>query len=475
MKPLIPRFEPARILIVGDVMLDRYWHGPTARISPEAPVPVVKVEAVEDRPGGAANVAANIATLGGQVRVLGVAGADEAADKLEAKLRRSGVTAELIRLPGQATITKLRVLSRNQQLLRLDFEDGFPGFEPAMLQNRFEAALPETDVVVLSDYQKGALREVEHYIRTARAAGRPVLVDPKGCDFARYRGATLLTPNLAEFEAVVGCCRDEAELVGKGEALRRDLALEALLITRGEHGMSLLQTSAEPLHLAARAREVYDVTGAGDTVIATLAAGLAAGLELASATLLANLAAGIVVGKLGAAGVTVSELRRAVYEHDEPPRGILDEEQLLLAIADAKAHGETIVMTNGCFDILHAGHVSYLEQAKRLGGRLVVAVNDDASVRRLKGADRPVNSLWQRMRVLAGLSAVDWVVAFGEDTPARLIGAVAPDYLVKGGDNDPAQIPGNRSVWDAGGQVTVMDYIEGCSTTSTIARLLNRT
>ncbi len=474
MKSPIPRFEQARILIVGDVMLDRYWHGPTARISPEAPVPVVRVEAVEERPGGAANVAVNVATLGGQVRVLGVAGADEAATVLETKLRRLGVGCELVRLPGQATITKLRVLSRNQQLLRLDFEDGFPGFEPATLYERFAARLPAADVVVLSDYRKGALRDIERYIGAARAAGRPVLVDPKGRDFGRYRGATLLTPNLAEFETVAGSCRDEAELASKGEALRRELELDALLITRGEQGMTLLRRAAEPLQLAARAREVYDVTGAGDTVIATLAAGLAAGLELPGATLLANLAAGIVVGKLGAASVTVSELRRAVYEHDEPPRGVLEEAQLLRAVADAKAHGETIVMTNGCFDILHAGHVTYLEQAKRLGNRLIVAVNADATVRRLKGPDRPVNPLAQRMRVLAGLAAVDWVVSFAEDTPERLICAIRPDYLVKGGDNDPAHIPGNRCVREAGGQVVVMDYIEGCSTTGTIARILSR-
>ena len=474
MKLQIPSFEPARVLIAGDVMLDRYWYGPTARISPEAPVPVVKVEEVEERPGGAANVAVNIATLGGRVRVLGVAGADEAATTLEIKLRRLGVACELIRQAGQATITKLRVLSRNQQLLRLDFEDGFPGFAPSTLQECFAAHLPDSDVVVLSDYHKGALREVEALIRVARAAGKPVLVDPKGRDFDRYRGATLLTPNLAEFEMVAGPCRNEGELTERGQALRERLELEALLITRGEQGMTLLRAGAEPLHLAARAREVYDVTGAGDTVIATLAAGLAAGLDWPTATLLANLAAGIVVGKLGAASVTVSELRRALYEHEEPPRGVLDEAHLLRTVADAKAHGETIVMTNGCFDILHAGHVTYLEQAKRLGNRLIVAVNADATVRRLKGSDRPVNPLTQRMRVLAGLAAVDWVVPFDEDTPERLIRAVQPDYLVKGGDNDPAHIPGNHAVWDAGGQVVVMDYLEGCSTTRTIARILRQ-
>ena len=474
MKIQIPSFEQARVLIVGDVMLDRYWHGPAARISPEAPVPVVKIEEIEERPGGGANVAVNIATLGGKARVLGVTGADEAAAALEARLGRLGVESDFVHLEGQATITKLRVLSRHQQLLRLDFEDGFPGFEPTRLLMNFEAWLPEAAVVVLSDYGKGALRGIERYIQRACAIGRPVLVDPKGRDFSPYRGATLITPNLAELEAVVGPCRTAGELVDKGMALLGDLELQALLVTRSEHGMSLLRRDSEPLHLPARAREVFDVTGAGDTVIAVLAAGLAAGMDLAAATALANLAAGIVVGKLGTASVTVSELRRALYEHDEPVRGVLGEEQLLQAVEDAKTHGETIVMTNGCFDILHAGHVAYLEQARRLGNRLIVAVNDDASVRRLKGPSRPVNPLAARMQVLAGLAAVDWVVPFFEDTPERLICRVRPDYLVKGGDNDPHKIPGNRCVWEAGGQVVVMNYINGCSTTGTIARILGR-
>ena len=311
MKPLIPRFEPARILIVGDVMLDRYWHGPTARISPEAPVPVVKVEAVEERPGGAANVAANIATLGGQVRVLGVAGADEAADKLEAKLRRSGVTAELIRLPGQATITKLRVLSRNQQLLRLDFEDGFPDLDPAALRERFAAGLAETDVVVLSDYRKGALRQADILIRLARAAGKPVLVDPKGDDWGKYAGATVMTPNRAELAGVVGRWHSETDMLQKAEKLRGELGLDALLVTRSEEGMSLL-TDGHTYHQAALAREVYDVSGAGDTVIATLAVMLASGADLHAAMRLANRTAGIVVGKLGTAVVTRAELASAL-------------------------------------------------------------------------------------------------------------------------------------------------------------------
>lgn len=473
MKIHIPDFTQIRVLIVGDIMLDRYWYGATSRISPEAPVPVVNVNTVEERPGGGANVAVNIATLGGKARVLGVTGDDATADVLEAKLARLGIESDFLRLPDQATIVKLRVLSRHQQLLRVDFENGFPGLEPAALRQRFITSLPRTDIVILSDYNKGALSDAQHYIHQARLHGLPVLVDPKGYDFSNYRGATLLTPNVHELETVVGPFRSEAELVDKGMALLHELDLEALLVTRSEQGMSLLRRNGEPLHLPARAREVYDVTGAGDTVIAGVAAGLAAGLEVTAATALANMAAGIVVGKLGTASVTVSELRRMLYEHDEPPRGVLSEEQLLQVVQDAKVHGETIVMTNGCFDILHAGHVSYLEQARRLGNRLIVAVNDDTSVRRLKGEHRPVNTLPERMRVLAGLAAVDWVVPFSEDTPERLICRIKPDYLVKGGDYAPAEIAGSHCVMAAGGQVIIMDYVDCYSTTGTISRIRN--
>ncbi len=471
----LPQFDKARVLVAGDVMLDRYWHGATARISPEAPVPVVRVQELEERPGGGANVAVNVAALGGRATALGLVGDDEAGRSLAARLSRFGVDSEFLQSPDWTTVTKLRVLSRHQQLLRLDFEEGFPGFRPAELLSRFRERLAGTGGVVLSDYGKGALQDAQSCIAAAREAGCPVLVDPKGRDFTRYRGATLITPNLAEFEAVVGPCAHVAELESKADGLLRELALEALLVTRGEHGMSLLSRDQPPMHLPARAREVFDVTGAGDTVIATLAAALAVGTTLTDATALANLAAGIVVGKLGAASATASELGRALYDHDEPRRGMLDEARLLQAVADAKAKGETIVMTNGCFDILHAGHVAYLEQARRLGNRLIVALNDDASVRRLKGETRPVNALESRMKVLAGLAAVDWVVAFSEDTPERLICRVRPDYLVKGGDNDPHAIPGNHCVWEAGGQVVVMDYIDGCSTTGTIARILGRT
>jgi len=464
----IPQFDGVRVLVAGDVMLDRYWHGDTSRISPEAPVPVVLVGENEARPGGAGNVALNIAELGGRATLLGLTGDDEPARVLEQGLHEAGVECRFQRLERFPTITKLRVISRHQQLIRMDFEDGFPGFEHDALLSEYETLLASHDLVVLSDYGKGTLRDMAEFIRRARAAGRPVLVDPKSSDFSRYRGATLVTPNMKEFEAAAGACDDEAALVRRGRELMRRHDLEALLITRGESGMTLLQRREEPRHLPTHAREVYDVTGAGDTVIAALAAGLAAGLPLASATQLSNLAAGLVVGKLGTASVTVDELKWALHEHQAAHRGALDEERLMQAVAAARARGERIVFTNGCFDILHAGHVTYLEQASRLGDRLVVAVNTDETVRALKGPDRPVNSLDRRMTVLAALACVDWVVPFCEDTPERLICRLKPDYLVKGGDNDPDRIPGAKCVRESGGEVRVLTYVDGISTTAIV-------
>ncbi len=296
MKITLPDFEKARVLVVGDVMLDRYWYGPTSRISPEAPVPVVKVEHNEERPGGAANVALNVAALGARAVLQGLTGQDEAADALQGKLDAVGVHSDFVRVANFPTITKLRILSRNQQLLRLDFEEGFHGVDPEPLLARMKAALAQVDVLILSDYAKGALAAVKQMIALAREAGVPVLGDPKGTDFERYRGATLLTPNMSEFEAVVGKVLDEQDLVKKGLELVRRFELDALLVTRSEHGMTLIRDGEPELHLPAQAHEVFDVTGAGDTVIGTLATALAAGKSLGEACALANTAAGIVVG-----------------------------------------------------------------------------------------------------------------------------------------------------------------------------------
>ncbi len=464
----IPEYANAQVLVVGDVMLDKYWQGNTQRISPEAPVPVVRIESETLRAGGAGNVALNIAAVGGRPILLGVIGDDEAGRELEQLLDRQGVRCRLHRAEGR-TITKLRIISRNQQLIRLDFEERVSARNTAGFLADYAALLNEVACVVCSDYAKGTLEAIPQMIRLARARGLPVLIDPKGRDFQRYAGASLLTPNLGEFEMVAGACRDEAELASRGEALRRDLDLAALLITRGEQGMTLLEAGRAPQHFPAKAREVYDVTGAGDTVVALLAAGLAVGQSLTDAVGLANLAAGVVVGKLGTATVSVEEIAAAMDTHTPIPRGVTREDELLAFVARARRAGERIVMTNGCFDLLHAGHVAYLEQARALGDRLVVAVNDDASVRRLKGADRPVNTLAARMAVLAGLAAVDWVVPFSEDTPERLICRVLPDILVKGGDYRPEDIAGGECVRAAGGEVRVLPYVAGHSTTRIIA------
>ena len=470
MKLTMPRFDQAPVLVVGDVMLDRYWHGATSRISPEAPVPVVRVEQHEDRPGGAANVALNLAALGAPAFLVGVTGEDEAAASLADSLGAVGVTTRFQRIAGQPTIVKLRVMSRHQQLLRVDFEEPFRTDAEALARET-EALLDQVRVLVLSDYGKGALKNHQALIQAARKRNIPVLADPKGKDFSIYRGASLITPNLSEFEAIVGRCQDENELVAKGLKLLGNLDLGALLVTRGEHGMTLLRPGHPALHLPARAREVFDVTGAGDTVISTLAGALAAGEDLPQAVALANLAAGIVVGKLGTAAISAPELRRAVQREQGSERGVLGLEQLLLAIEDARAHGEKIVFTNGCFDILHAGHVSYLEQARAQGDRLIVAVNDDASVCRLKGPGRPINSVDRRMAVLAGLGAVDWVVSFSEDTPERLLAQVRPDVLVKGGDYSVDQVVGADIVAGYGGEVRVLGLVPNSSTTAIVEKI----
>lgn len=474
MKVDLTALEHARVLVVGDVMLDRYWHGGTTRISPEAPVPVVRVENADDRPGGAANVALNVASLGGHAALAGVVGEDDNAELLTSRLMASNVSTYFQRSSEIPTITKLRVMSRNQQLLRLDFEQSLEGVDTSALLAQVEKALPACDVVILSDYGKGTLNQVEKLIAMARAHGKRVLIDPKGQDFSKYRGASLITPNLTEFEAVVGLCATDNVLAQRGEALRTELELEALLITRSEKGMTLIREGHAPLHLPTRAQEVFDVTGAGDTVIGLMGLALAAGHALPEAMMLANLGAGLVVAKPGTATLSVAELYTALHGDKLAEFGVIEQTPLVEAVRGAQLRGERVVMTNGCFDILHAGHVAYLEQAKRLGDRLIVAVNDDASIGRLKGPKRPINPLNRRMQVLAGLGAVDWVVPFSDDTPQALIEAVLPDILVKGGDYRPEDIAGGAAVMANGGEVKVLGFEDGVSTTAMISSILDR-
>ena len=471
MKTSLPEFTQANVLVVGDIMLDRYWYGGTNRISPEAPVPIVKVDALEERAGGAANVAMNITSLGGSARLIGFTGIDEPAKVLDEQLTKRNVHCDFVSVSTHPTITKLRVLSRNQQLIRIDFEEGFNSVDHTPILERIESALSTSKVLVLSDYAKGALTAVQAMIKQAQKANVPILVDPKGTDFERYRGATLLTPNMSEFEAVVGVCKTDQEIIEKGYQLIKQYDLKALLVTRSEKGMTLLQLDKPVYHLPTQAKEVFDVTGAGDTVIATLAASLAAGQSLEESCFLANAAAGVVVGKLGTSTVSQVELSNAIRARTDDGFGVMTEETLKEEIRKARLRGEKIVMTNGCFDILHAGHVSYLANARKLGDRLVVAVNSDASVKQLKGSSRPINPLMQRMIVLGALDSVDWVVPFEEETPQRLIASILPDVLVKGGDYKPEDIAGGKEVIEAGGEVKVLNFEDGCSTTNIIDRI----
>ncbi len=463
----------SNVLIIGDVMLDSYIAGNTQRISPEAPVPVVHIQDNYQRPGGAANVALNVSALGAKAVLIGLIGNDDTGRALHKELTGKGVDSRLISSPNAKTISKLRIMSRNQQLIRLDTEDGFAHVNHDELLKEAIAATSEVNAVILSDYNKGTLRPIlTEFLAHCKRQKLPVLVDPKGSDYSIYRSATLLTPNMSEFEMVAGKPTDESDFQQRAKALMQSFEINNLLVTRSEKGMTLFQSDITPFNLEAKVREVYDVTGAGDTVIATLATALGANYSLHDSTTLANLAAGIVVGKMGTATVSMEELQTAIIDDQHSDvitqNGILSLEELLKTTKLSRNRGETIVMTNGCFDILHAGHVHYLNEARKLGDRLIVAVNSDDSVKRLKGPERPINSVENRMLVLDALSCVDWVVSFNDDTPKDIIDAIVPDKLVKGGDYVVEDIVGYDTVTNAGGEVLTIDLTPGCSTTNII-------
>lgn len=467
----------AKVLVVGDVMLDRYYQGDTQRISPEAPVPVVRVSKVEDKAGGAANVARNIAHLDAKVGLLGLIGQDDNGQSLQQILQQDGIESALLAQQSQPTIAKMRVISRHQQVVRLDIEQNFNREHAEALADQVDHLLPAYDFVLISDYAKGSLAAVGRIIQSAKAAGKYVLVDPKQADLAVYRGADIITPNLAEFRLAGGDTSSEAAMFSSARAMLTRCGIAAMLLTRSEHGMTLI-TPNDIHHFPAQVLEVSDVTGAGDTVIATLAVMLGAGMALPQAVEVANLAAGIVVGKLGAATVSPQELAAKLNNHlfSQGDVYLTPFDKVLQHIEFAKQNGERIVFTNGCFDILHAGHVRYLAQAKAQGDRLVVGLNSDASISRLKGPSRPVNPLEERATVLASLASVDWVLPFGDDpaeqdTPLQLILKVKPDVLVKGGDYTVDTIVGAQQVLASGGEVKVLQFVDGCSTSNIISKI----
>lgn len=467
----IPDFSGARVLVVGDVMLDQYWYGNSQRISPEAPVPIVHVRDDEMRAGGASNVALNITALGAQAKLLGMTGDDANADKLESLLSQQQVECHFQKSATHDTALKLRIIAQHQQMIRLDFEDDFSEMPKSALLSQFAELLSDTDIVIFSDYNKGTLSDVEAMIAIAREKHIPTIIDPKGRDFNKYQGATLITPNWVEFETVAGPCKTDQQLIQKGEALRQKLNLDALLVTRGENGMSLIRQDTELFHLPTYAREVFDVTGAGDTVIGTLAASLASGADIEDAVALANLAAGIVVRKLGTATASLAEIHDALKLADEIGYGVISEDELEQVIRISHNRGEKIIMTNGCFDLMHTGHIDYLSKARELGDKLVVAVNSDESVRELKGNSRPINTLENRMTMLAALECVDWVVPFSEETPERLYCRVLPDIIVKGGDYKADEVVGADCVKANGGKVMILDFVDGQSSSKIIEKI----
>ena len=461
-------FSQTRILVSGDLMLDQYWIGETSRISPEAPVPVVKIGSTDNRLGGAANAALNAKSLGAQVSLNGIIGEDSNATILSQLITESRIENLSVNCQQAQTISKLRLISRNQQMLRADFESEFS--EDAITRNTRTCInnIDNCDIVLLSDYNKGSLHHCQKIIQAANKANKKVIIDPKGTDFSRYKNAYLLTPNLSEFEAVVGKCRNEQDLFKKAHDLITQLNLQALLLTRSAQGMTLFKACGSHHHFNAKAQEVYDVTGAGDTVIATLATALAANVAIEQAVLLANTAAGIVVGRMGAATVTPLEIKLALENNGARSTGIITPEPLQKLVNFEQSLNKKVVFTNGCFDILHSGHVQYLSEARALGDRLIVAINSDESVKRLKGEQRPINTIDDRMAVISSLACVDWVLSFNEDTPESLLQLIKPDILAKGGDYRIHEVVGADIVIEAGGSVAVLSLHEGVSTTNII-------
>ncbi|MEL7640457.1 MAG: D-glycero-beta-D-manno-heptose-7-phosphate kinase [Solidesulfovibrio sp.] len=473
------RLGRARVLVVGDAMLDRFVRGSVKRVSPEAPIPILSIEGELSMPGGAGNVVRNLAALGVGTAFAGAVGDDPAGEQLAALLAQKAVLGTGLAVePGRRTPVKTRYVAGGQQLLRTDFETVAPLAKAT--EDALAAAvgqwLKAVDVVLVSDYAKGAVTPalLAALMAAARAAGRPVVVDPKGADFARYAGAAVITPNRGELSAAAGrALATEDDYEEAARVLMAAHGFGAVCLTRSEEGVSLYGAGSDPVHVRAGAREVFDVSGAGDTVAAVLAAGLAVGATLPLCAELANTAAGIVVGKVGTAVVHPDELRRAVLRlgGEDATRKILPRERLLETVALWRGRGLRVGFTNGCFDLLHPGHAAMLAGARQECDRLVVGLNTDASVRRLKGPSRPIQDQASRAHMLASLGCVDAVVLFDEDTPLELIRAVAPDMLAKGGDYTLDTVVGADLVMAAGGRVVLVPLEQGRSTTDIIRRI----
>lgn len=471
--------KDVRALVIGDLMLDEYLWGRAERISPEAPVPVVDVLSEDFRLGGAGNVVNNLIVLGCQVSVCSVIGDDDNGGLLRQTFADKGVSTDAVfKDPERRTGKKTRVIAAHQQIVRIDREskESISASLETRIINFLEEKGADFQVFVVSDYLKGILtsRVLQAIIETGRRIGIPVVVDPKGDNYEKYRGATIITPNRREAEQASQIrIIDEAGLSASAAELLATLELSAVLITRSEAGMSLFRNNGESQHIPTVAREVYDVTGAGDTVLAVLSLGLAAGMDVGDAARLANIAAGIVVGKLGTSTVSPAEIMDEVGRtHKDSDSKIKNLDVLTGIIKAEKAKGKRIVFTNGCFDLLHVGHVKYLQKARAFGDLMVLGLNSDASIRRLKGDKRPLIGEEERAHILAALDCIDYVVIFDEDTPLTLIDALKPAILVKGGDYTIDGVVGREIVEAAGGRVELVSFVDGKSTTSMIEKIL---
>ncbi len=473
LRDVVKAFAGARVWVVGDVMLDEYITGDVRRISPDAPVQVVNVADAYVRLGGAANVAHGVAALGAQVELVGVIGSDPSGEQVRMACATAGIGCDgLIVDSARPTTRKLRVVARHQHVLRLDWEEVRAYPAPPIIAAFDELAGRAPDVIVLSDYAKGTLSDaaVAHMIAWARKQGVPVLVDPKRNDFEAYRGASVITPNAKELAAAAGSQPADLRAVeGAARSLVRQAGCDAMVVTLGENGMLVVPRDDAALHIQSAAREVYDVTGAGDTVIALLALGLATRLPLTVTAELANIAAGLVVEKVGTAVVAPQELLAACAPSLESK--VLSRDELAERMAWWRLQKKKVVLTNGCFDVLHSGHVSLLRHARAEGDVLVVAINSDASVRRLKGEGRPVIGENERAMILSALESVDAVVVFDEDTPGALIEVCTPDVLVKGGDYKPENVVGRDVVERNGGRLVLVPVVEGRSTSRIVEKM----
>jgi D-beta-D-heptose 7-phosphate kinase/D-beta-D-heptose 1-phosphate adenosyltransferase len=462
-------FSSSSVLVVGDVMLDTYYNGNVRRISPEAPVPVVNVRSENSVPGGAANVANNLNALKSRVTIISAIGDDDNGRKLSSLLSDAGISHIFTKV-SRPTTSKVRIVGNHQQIARLDFEDTHPisETEEQTLVREITGSISGSNFVIISDYAKGVCTPTlcRTMIGECRKQNRPVLVDPKGTDWEKYRGATIITPNIHELSDICGydCKNDTETIVRAANELRTRFEIENILVTRSEKGMTLVSTEGVH-HFATEAREVYDVSGAGDTVVAVLSAALASKHGLNQSVRMSNIAAGIAVGKFGTSPVFCEEIAEKIHTADGGKLCKLND--LTAVISSARLKGKTVVFTNGCFDILHRGHVEYLNEAKNLGDILVVGLNTDRSVRALKGDSRPVNAENDRAAVLSALSSVDYVILFDEDTPFELIREIKPDILVKGGDYTPETVVGREFA----GKTVIINFVEGYSTTSTIEKM----